>query len=212
MERPGLFPLSARQLGEAEESLRKAVAVDAKHARAWINLGLALGQQGKYSESTQAFEKAVRPAKARCNLAFVMSTQGKFEKAREFICEALKLDPGTPSCAASAGEAGSTRQFRSDSAAAACAALAGMKRPAERIFPAPLDSERVKLSRAIGAAGSHRADRPFFQINEPLPDRPFMPSAPRTSVQATTVHSPPCTRPKRSPAWFSPRLLSRPRH
>ena len=81
-------------MAQAEENLRKALTVDPKHGRAWMNLGLALGQQKKYEESLEAFEKAVRPAEARCNLAFVMSTQGKTDQARELYHEALKLDPG----------------------------------------------------------------------------------------------------------------------
>jgi Tfp pilus assembly protein PilF len=79
---------------EAEQNFRKATEVAPKNARAWVNLGLALGQQGKYPEALAAFEKAVRPAEARCNLAFVLWTQGKRDQARELYREALEMDPG----------------------------------------------------------------------------------------------------------------------
>lgn len=77
---------------DAESALRTTVGLDPRHQRAWINLGLALGQQKRYPESLTAFEKAVKPAEARCNLAFVLNTQGKTEQARQLYREALQLD------------------------------------------------------------------------------------------------------------------------
>lgn len=79
---------------EAEESLRKAVALDPKFDKAWMNLGLALGQQEQFPGALDAFEKAVRPAEARSNLAFVMMTKGQYDKAKDLYNEALRLDPG----------------------------------------------------------------------------------------------------------------------
>jgi Tfp pilus assembly protein PilF len=81
---------------EAEQHFRKVVELDAKHARGWTNLGLALGQQSKYPDALEAFEKSARPAEARCNLAFVLCTQGKRDRARELYQDALRLDPGLP--------------------------------------------------------------------------------------------------------------------
>lgn len=78
----------------AAECLHKAVAVNPKHERAWINLGLARGQMNKFPEAIEAFEKAVRPAEARCNLAFVLMTQSKYDQAKDLYREALRLDPG----------------------------------------------------------------------------------------------------------------------
>lgn len=78
---------------EAEKYLRQALASDARHQRAWINLGMTLGQQERYPESLEAFQKVVRPAEAQCNLAFVLATQGKRAQARNAYHEALKLEP-----------------------------------------------------------------------------------------------------------------------
>ncbi len=77
----------------AVQNYRKALDVDPKYKTGWLNLGLALGQQGKYEDSLAAFEKAVRPAEARCNLAFVLCTQRKFDQARKLYQEALEMDP-----------------------------------------------------------------------------------------------------------------------
>jgi tetratricopeptide (TPR) repeat protein len=79
---------------EAEQKWRKVIELDSKHVRGWTNLGLALGQKGQYPEALGAFEKAARPAEARCNLAFILRTQGKHDLARKLYEEALTLDPG----------------------------------------------------------------------------------------------------------------------
>jgi tetratricopeptide (TPR) repeat protein len=78
---------------EAEEKLREAVALNAKMERAWINLGMALGEQGRYAESLEAFGKAVPPGQAQCNLAFILTTQGKLDQAKRAYAEALTQDP-----------------------------------------------------------------------------------------------------------------------
>lgn len=78
----------------AEAHLTKAVQLDSNHKRAWVNLGLALAQQSKWDESYQAFCKAVRPADAHCNIAFILGAQGRIEEAKAQYREALKLDPG----------------------------------------------------------------------------------------------------------------------
>jgi Tfp pilus assembly protein PilF len=78
---------------EAEKHLSRAVALKPDHARAWINLGMVLGQQGRYEESLEAFARVVSPAQAQCNLAFLLTTQGKRAEARVAYRQALELDP-----------------------------------------------------------------------------------------------------------------------
>lgn len=78
---------------EAETNLRQAVALNPKYARAWINLGLTLGQKGNFDASLAAFEKAVSPAEAYSNLAFVYLSLGKREEAKQAYREALKREP-----------------------------------------------------------------------------------------------------------------------
>jgi Flp pilus assembly protein TadD len=79
---------------EAEGKLRKALEIEPKHARAHSNLGLVLGQQGKYAEALKMFREAeVSEAEAHCNLAFVYLTQGKLEEAKAECHVARKDDP-----------------------------------------------------------------------------------------------------------------------
>ncbi len=77
----------------AEATLTKAVQIDSNHKKAWVNLGLARAQQGKWDESYEAFCKAVRPADAQCNIAFVLAAQGKTEEAKARYQLALTADP-----------------------------------------------------------------------------------------------------------------------
>jgi tetratricopeptide (TPR) repeat protein len=77
----------------AEQCLGKAVQLDPNHKRAWVNLGMALGQQSRWHESYDAFCKAVRPADAHSNIAFLLMTQGKTEEAKGEYKQALALDP-----------------------------------------------------------------------------------------------------------------------
>jgi Tfp pilus assembly protein PilF len=78
---------------EAEQYLRRCLAINGKHARGWMNLGLTLGQQRRYKESLEAFLHVASPAEAHSNLAFVLTTQGKREEAKQEYREALALDP-----------------------------------------------------------------------------------------------------------------------
>jgi Tfp pilus assembly protein PilF len=78
---------------EAEAKYRAAIAAKPDHARANVNLGLALAQQGKIDEALAAFQKVNRPAEAKSNVAFVLAAQGKKDEARELYREALRMEP-----------------------------------------------------------------------------------------------------------------------
>ncbi len=90
----GFFYYTRDDLQQAEQYFRKALALDAKHKCAWVNLGLTLARQGRDAESREAFEKVLRPAEAWCNLALVLTTQGKIDEARKDYEAALLLEPG----------------------------------------------------------------------------------------------------------------------
>jgi len=81
------------QWAEAENHLRKAVTADKNFKPAWVNLGLALAQQGKQQESLDAFSHAVSAAEAYSNLGFVLAVQGKKAEATAAYRRALELEP-----------------------------------------------------------------------------------------------------------------------
>jgi len=81
------------QWAEAENYLRRAVSQDKNHKPAWVNLGLALAQQGKDQEALEAFSHAVSTAEAYSNLGFVLAVQGKKPEAIAAYRRALELEP-----------------------------------------------------------------------------------------------------------------------
>ena len=89
----GYFYYARGKWAQAEENLHHALNINPKHQRAWVNLGLTLGEQGQYAESLDAFRKAVSEAEAHSNLAFVLTTQGKREEAKQEYRRALELEP-----------------------------------------------------------------------------------------------------------------------
>jgi Tfp pilus assembly protein PilF len=78
---------------DAETQFRQAVNVNPKHARAWVNLGMTLAQLHRTQESIEAFSKVVSAAQAHCNVAFILTTQGRFDDAKAAYRKALALDP-----------------------------------------------------------------------------------------------------------------------
>jgi tetratricopeptide (TPR) repeat protein len=89
----GYFHYSRGEWALAEENLRHALTINPRLPRAWVNLGLTLGEQGQYPQSLEAFRKAVSEAEAHSNLAFIYTTQGKREEAKQEYRQALDLNP-----------------------------------------------------------------------------------------------------------------------
>jgi Flp pilus assembly protein TadD len=88
----GYHYYEAGDLPEAEKWLRKAVAAKASCQRAWVNLGIVLGKQGRYEESYGAFAKALTPAQARANVGIILVKQGRIEDAKKELRQALAMD------------------------------------------------------------------------------------------------------------------------
>ena len=92
----GYFHYECGDPKRAEDSLRQALEIDPKHRRAWINLGLVLGEQRRYDESYEAFARVLTPAEARSNVGVILARQGRHDEARSHIETARKFDSGTP--------------------------------------------------------------------------------------------------------------------
>lgn len=89
----GYFHLQRDELPQAEKHLRDALAVRPEHERANVNLGLALGRQGRAEEGLACFARVLPPAQARCNVGLILAQKGRVEEARRWLREALQLDP-----------------------------------------------------------------------------------------------------------------------
>jgi len=70
---------------EAIKAFDEAIRLDPNHARAWINKGIAFGEQDKYNEAIKAFEEAIRLdpnyADAWHNKGIASGEQGKYDEA-----------------------------------------------------------------------------------------------------------------------------------
>ncbi len=78
---------------EAERDLRQALAVEPKHARARVNLGLVLGRTGRDDEALASFiGGGCSAAEAQANLAFALALDRKFDAARDRYQLALAAD------------------------------------------------------------------------------------------------------------------------
>ena len=90
----GYYCYEREEWAEAEKWLRQAVAVAPKLQRAWVNLGMTLGRQGRADASYEAFAKVLAPAQAHSNVGVLMAQLGKGEEARRELETVLALEPG----------------------------------------------------------------------------------------------------------------------
>jgi len=92
----GYFHYERGDWANAERYLRDALLQDNRHQRAWTNLGLTFGAQGRYQEGFEAFSKAVDPAAAHSNIGMIMARHGRHADADRAFQQALSLDPHLP--------------------------------------------------------------------------------------------------------------------
>ncbi|MFP6691501.1 MAG: tetratricopeptide repeat protein, partial [Pirellulales bacterium] len=77
---------------DAEEMLRQAITKDPTNKAARNNLGLVLGEQGRFQESFAQFQMAGETAAAHANLAYVYSLNGELDLAEQEYHRALSID------------------------------------------------------------------------------------------------------------------------
>jgi Flp pilus assembly protein TadD len=87
------------RLDLAEKVLRQALEKSSTYHAAWTNLGLTLGQQGRFEESLAAFLKAGSPAEAHASLGYVLAQQNQFRNAQDEFRKSLSLNPDLHSAA-----------------------------------------------------------------------------------------------------------------
>jgi Tfp pilus assembly protein PilF len=92
----GYYYYRRRDWRQAEEFFRKAIAAAPDEERAWVNLGLALGEQGRYQESFDAFAKVVGPAAAHSNVGVILASHQRLAEARSAFQHALAIQPDLP--------------------------------------------------------------------------------------------------------------------
>lgn len=86
-------------LPAAEAQLRAALQADPRDRRSRNNLGLVLGEQGRFDEALVEFRQAGSEAEALANLAYVQSQMGQLAEAEKNYHQALERDNSLRSAA-----------------------------------------------------------------------------------------------------------------
>lgn len=83
----------AGDLGRAEQAFIKALDRNPAHERAWRNLALVYSKSGRYMEALNALRKTGEIHEAYNDLGYVVMLTGDYEKASQFLEEAIRLSP-----------------------------------------------------------------------------------------------------------------------
>ena len=89
----GYFLHCTGETEEAEQTLRRAIAMDADHHQSIVNLAVVLAAQRKYDESKSLFAKAIGPAAAMHNIGMFKLQQGETTEGQQLIATAREQDP-----------------------------------------------------------------------------------------------------------------------
>ncbi len=81
---------------QAEEQFRRAIAQSPQHERAWVNLGLALGEQERFQESFKAFSEVLGPAAAHSNVGVILAAHQRQSEAQSEFKQAIALQSDLP--------------------------------------------------------------------------------------------------------------------
>ncbi|HEV3301535.1 MAG TPA: tetratricopeptide repeat protein [Planctomycetaceae bacterium] len=92
----GYYFYRRRDWRHAEEQFRKAIAQTSEHERAWVNLGLALGEQERFQESFEAFSKVLGPAAAHSNVGVILAAHQRKSEAEGAFKQALAIQNDLP--------------------------------------------------------------------------------------------------------------------
>jgi Tfp pilus assembly protein PilF len=95
----GYFLYLQHRLPEAERVLRDGLAMEPHHQSALNNLGLTLGQLGRFEEALAIFRQAGNDAEAHSKLAYIYAQLGEFDRAITHYSHALSFDPTLRSAA-----------------------------------------------------------------------------------------------------------------
>jgi len=173
------------RLPEAEQVLRQALAQDPRHHATSNNLGLVLGEQGRFAESLALFRQVGSEAEAYANLGYLLAMSGRLQEAEDAYLYALTLDGSLKAAAGALVQVAQRRQTH-----VMLAARRGQIPPAPAVAPD---------ARLAGSPGGYPSATPIPPGGQREPTRPtvFISDARRLPpVEAT--HS---TAARPYPAW-----------
>jgi tetratricopeptide (TPR) repeat protein len=173
---------------DAEHYLRQAVVINDRHQRAWINLGMTLGQEQRYQESLDAFTRGSSRPEALCDLGYVYATQGKTEEAKKLYTQALGL---RPDLAVARTALAKLDQVKTPAAVAKAPTSAGASAAASALVPTAAPPTSASAATITPASGSAVAPGVSYTDAMPMANLPSLTSALPTPIMA----NPPATAP-----------------
>jgi Tfp pilus assembly protein PilF len=158
-------------LAAAEEKLRRAVQLEPGHRAARNNLGLVLGNAGRWDECLVQFRHAVSEAEAHANLAFVQVQMGELALAEESFLSSLDLDADLDAAAEGLVQIKAKkdmleRRFIADYEAESRT----REHIASNIEPAPTSARSLPVSQASRVSVVAAQPQPVIEV--PISDRP----------------------------------------
>ncbi len=153
---------------EAEKYLRQALTIKPGHQHAAMNLAMCVGEQGRYDEALDLFAKVVTPAQARCNLAFILTTQHKWQEAKRVYQEALHIDPDIPLARAALAKLEKAERQGTTP-------VQTVQAPPTTLFPTAAKPEGVTAVGYVQFDDANDNPEPAPQASRPLPPPPALP-------------------------------------
>lgn len=89
----GFSLMMQRRWADATAAFRLSLKASPNFTRARINIGMALAHQGLYEQAWAHFEEAVGTARAHYNMGLVYEAQGRSSDATDAFRKALVIDP-----------------------------------------------------------------------------------------------------------------------
>lgn len=83
----------AGNLIEAELNYKKAIDLDPRFDRAWLNLGLVYTRKGMYTQSLQTLKQVMPLEHAYNDIGYFLMIEGRYNEAEYFLQHAIDLSP-----------------------------------------------------------------------------------------------------------------------
>lgn len=80
-------------LVEAEINYKKAIDINHKFKRAWLNLGLVYARKGMYTKALQTLKQVMPTEHAYNDIGYFLMLEGRYSEAEYFLQHAIDLSP-----------------------------------------------------------------------------------------------------------------------
>jgi len=173
------------RLEDAERATRDALAKNGRNKAARNNLGLILGEQGRFDEALAEFRQGGGEAEAQANMAYAYTLVGDFASAEMHYHRALEIDTSLKPAAEGLIQLSELRKRRMSSARAELAAAHGPEN-----FNSNASESTRRLEAAVIGSIRERQLPPRPQQGPRQPPGPQPPLGPHQPGLELSQHQP----------------------